>query len=219
MDVKDRKRLSPELRERQIVAEAISFFADQGFGGQTRELAKRIGITQPLLYRYFSSKDALIERVYQDVFVGRWKEDWQTILVDRALPLRDRLSRIYRDYARVIDNREWLRILILAGMKGESLNRRYLEQVREKLIEPLCREMRHEAGLPTPEEVPLTSRETDLAWSFHGTFVYRGIRKWIYEIPIEDDVDAVVDSAIETFLGGFPKALPAMLAAQTAADG
>jgi len=216
MGVNEKKRLSPELREKQIVSEAIAFFADQGFGGQTRELAKRIGITQPLLYRYFASKDALIERVYQDVFVGRWKEDWQAILTERAIPLRERLTRVYREYARVIDNREWVRILILAGMKGESLNRRYLDQVRNKLIEPLCREMRHEAGLPSPEDVPLSSQELDIAWSFHGTFIYRGIRKWIYNVPVEGDADAAVDNAISVFLDGFPKTLPRILSGSAA---
>ena len=196
------------MREKQIVTEAIAFFADHGFGGRTRELAKRIGITQPLLYRYFASKEALIERVYQEVFVGRWKEDWQKILCDRDLPLRKRLTRIYYEYARVVDNREWVRILILAGMKGESLNRRYLEQVRVKLIEPLCGEMRYEAGLPAPDDLPLVSQEIDIAWSFHGTFIYRGIRKWIYDVPVEDDIDAAVDNAISVFLEGFAITLP-----------
>lgn len=210
-DVKEKKRLSPKEREKQIVAEAIAFFADQGFGGQTRELAKRIGVTQPLLYRYFASKEVLIERVYQDVFIGRWREHWQTVLTDRSLSIEDRLTRVYREYARVIDNREWLRILILAGMKGESLNHRYLEQVREKLIEPLCLEMRFEAGMKEPDSLPLTTQETDLAWSFHGTFIYRGIRKWIYELPVEDDLDIVVENAIRMFLGGFPAALATIL--------
>ena len=210
-DTKTKKRLSPQEREKQIVTEAIAFFADQGFGGQTRELAKRIGVTQPLLYRYFASKEVLIERVYQDVFIGRWREDWEQVLTDRSLPIEERLIRVYREYVRVIDNREWIRILILAGMKGESLNRRYLDQVREKLIEPLCLEMRLEAGMKDPGSLPLTTQETDLAWSFHGTFIYRGIRKWIYELPVEDDLDALVENAIRLFLGGFPAALAAIL--------
>ena len=211
MKVTGKKRLSPDMREKQIVTEAIAFFADHGFTGQTRELAKRIGITQPLLYRYFASKEALIERVYQEVFVGRWKEDWYQVLRDRDLPLRNRLTRIYAEYARVIDNREWVRILILAGLKGESLNQRYLEQVRVKLIEPLCGEMRYETGLPDPDDLPLASQEIDIAWSFHGTFIYRGIRKWIYNVPVEDDIDATVDNAIGVFLEGFPMTLPKMV--------
>ncbi len=55
---------APE-RERFIVDEAIRFFAEQGFGGQTRELAKRMGITHSAIYRHFPSKEALIERVYE----------------------------------------------------------------------------------------------------------------------------------------------------------
>ena len=48
-----RQRLTPEQRERQIVDGAIRFFAEVGFEGQTRELAKRLGITIPpsILYR------------------------------------------------------------------------------------------------------------------------------------------------------------------------
>ncbi len=67
-----RKRLPREERERLIVREAVAFFAEVGFDGQTRELARRIGITQPLLYRYFPSKDALIDRVYQEAYLNRW---------------------------------------------------------------------------------------------------------------------------------------------------
>src|ERR1700704_2652866 len=66
-------RLDPTQREAIITREAVAFFAECGFEGQTRQLAKRLRITQPLLYRYFPTKEALIERVYQEVFVGRWK--------------------------------------------------------------------------------------------------------------------------------------------------
>ena len=51
--------MPPGEREAQIVAEAVRFFAETGFEGQTRELAARLGITQPLLYRYFPTKEAL----------------------------------------------------------------------------------------------------------------------------------------------------------------
>ena len=52
------RRLSPDDRRREFVAKATEFFAEEGFGGGTRDLARRLGVTQPLLYRYFPSKDA-----------------------------------------------------------------------------------------------------------------------------------------------------------------
>ena len=45
-----------EARERQIVEGAVAYFAEVGLDGQTRELARRLGITQPLLFRYFPTK-------------------------------------------------------------------------------------------------------------------------------------------------------------------
>ncbi len=40
-------RLDPTQREAIITREAVAFFAECGFEGQTRELAKRLRITQP----------------------------------------------------------------------------------------------------------------------------------------------------------------------------
>jgi hypothetical protein len=42
-----RRDMRAAERERFIVDEAVRFFAEQGFGGQTREFAKRMGITYP----------------------------------------------------------------------------------------------------------------------------------------------------------------------------
>src|SRR5258706_4872995 len=62
------KRLSPDDRRKEFVAKATEFFSEHGFGGGTRDLARRLGVTQPLLYRYFPSKDDLIKEVYRTVY-------------------------------------------------------------------------------------------------------------------------------------------------------
>src|SRR6202158_864525 len=41
------KRLSPDDRRREFVAKATEFFSEEGFGGGTRDLARRFGVTQP----------------------------------------------------------------------------------------------------------------------------------------------------------------------------
>jgi AcrR family transcriptional regulator len=63
------KRLAPDDRRREFVAKATEFFSEEGFGGGTRALAHRLGVTQPLLYRYFPSKDDLIKEVYRTVYI------------------------------------------------------------------------------------------------------------------------------------------------------
>lgn len=202
-----RKRLDPQDRERQIVNEAIRFFAEVGFDGQTRELAKRLGITQPLLYRYFPSKEHLIERVYQETYFQRWQPRWDALITDRTRPLEDRLIQFYCEYTRAIFTYEQIRIFMLAGLAGGDLNRRYLAVVREKLLEPVCREMREVSDLPSTDAVPLTEEEVMMATSMHGSIYYMAIRKWIYHLPLPEDLDLHVERVVRTFLRGTPPTL------------
>jgi AcrR family transcriptional regulator len=58
------RRLAREDREELIVQKAIKYFATHGFGASTRDLAKEIGVSQPLLNRYFPNKEALADRVF-----------------------------------------------------------------------------------------------------------------------------------------------------------
>ena len=110
-----RKRMDRKDREAHIVEEAVRFFAERGFEGKTRELAERIGITQPLLYRYFPSKENLIERVYQEVYVQRWKPEWEILISDRNLSLEDRLCSFYKSYAQSVYDYVWVRIFMYSG--------------------------------------------------------------------------------------------------------
>jgi AcrR family transcriptional regulator len=202
--VAGRRRLERAERERLIVEGAIRFFAEHGFEGRTRDLARELGITQPLLYRYFPSKRDLAERVYREVFLRRWNPAWEALLVDRSLPLRERLSRLYRGYAAAIFQYEWVRIFMFAGLRGVNINRRYLRIVRERIFVPLCRELRRQEGLPPPERVPITDAELEMCWRMHGGFYYMAIRKWVYHLPLPRDLGAAIDQGIDVFLGGAP---------------
>ncbi|HEY0417929.1 MAG TPA: TetR/AcrR family transcriptional regulator, partial [Acetobacteraceae bacterium] len=168
---KPKLRLAPGDRERQILDGAIAYFSEVGFSGQTRELAKRLGITQPLLYRYFPNKQALVERVYQTVFEGRWNPDWIPLLQDRATPLRERLIEFYRQYAEATYRPEWIRIYMYAGLSDPVLNRRYIQLVRKQLMPVYCREVRHECGIPESDG-EVVEEEIEFVWNLHGGVFY-----------------------------------------------
>ncbi len=197
-----RKRLSSEERREEFVQKAIEFFAEQGFDSSTRELAKRLGVTQPLLYRYFESKDDLIAHVYEAVYVRRWRADWDAMLADRSVPLRDRLVGFYHAYTEVVFQRDWMRIFLLAGLKGGAINRRYIDRVRSRILEPIIREFRHENGL---EASPLTDDEIELAWSVHGGIYYYGVRTEIYgQTPIKG-LAFVVETSVDSLLASLSR--------------
>ncbi|WP_375465242.1 helix-turn-helix domain-containing protein [uncultured Methylobacterium sp.] len=94
-----RRHLPGVVRERQIVEAATRFFAGHGFEGQTRERAKRVGITHSAIFRDIPTTEALIERVYHEVFVSRWNLDWDALIRDRTRPLEERLVQFYREPA------------------------------------------------------------------------------------------------------------------------
>lgn len=203
-----RKRLSGEAREQSIAQEAVRFFAEVGFDGDTRELARRLGVTQSLIFRYFPSKAALIDRVYQEVYVGRWNPYWETVIADRSVPLQERLTRLYCDYARTALTWDWVRIFMFSGLRGEQINPRYLEFLRSRILEPVAAEVRAELGLPPPQELPLTMAEIELVWGINARIFYFGQRRWIFNVPIEHDLDELIALTIAHFVGGVRAVVP-----------
>ena len=192
-----RKRLPSEERRREFIAKAVEFFAQEGFESSTRELARRLGVTQPLLYRYFPSKDDLIAEVYEEVYLKRWRPEWEAMLADRTLPMRERLIIFYHAYTDVVFQLDWMRIFLFAGLKGVDINRRYMERVRSRVLEPIVRECRHEAGYVTLDP---TEREVDYAWVMHGGIYYYGVRTLVYQQAQLDKLDFVIRSSIDAFL-------------------
>lgn len=201
---KVRRRLPRNERERLIIDEAIRFFAEVGFEGQTRALAQRLGVTQPLLYRYFPDKEALIERVYEEVFEGGWDPEWEVMLADRSQPLAARLHTLYRLYTLENFTYERVRLFMFAGLKDRSIASRYLSFLREHLFIPLAREMRASAGLDATAHP--TEAEIEVAAGLHGAIGYVGLRRWVYQTAVEIDVDAAVAALIEAFVHGAPGA-------------
>src|SRR6202022_4726392 len=118
---KRRRRLDPEDREREIVEGAVAFFAEVGFDGGLRDLAKRLGMTHQNLFRYFPTKEALIERVYKEVYLNRWQPEWEAVLHDATKPLEGRLIDFYGSYLRAIFRYDWVRIFVFAGLKGVDI--------------------------------------------------------------------------------------------------
>jgi AcrR family transcriptional regulator len=197
------RRLSPDDRRKEFVAKATEFFSEEGFGGGTRDLARRLGVTQPLLYRYFPSKDDLIKEVYRTVYLEPFDPGWDKLLADRSRPIRDRLQEFYRAYTAVIFTRKWLRIYLYSGLKGLDINRWYLSVVRDKVLTRIIKECRHEAGLPAQGKP--TASELEMAWVFHSGIFYYGVRKYIYESPVLVEKEQMISDALDAFLTTFER--------------
>ena len=197
-----RRRLSAKVREQQIVDEAIQFFAEVGFGGGTRGLAKRIGITQPLLYRYFPTKEELIDRVFDEVFVRPLDRTWAARILDRSSPLEERLKNFYIQYGKIVHRYEWIRIYMFSGLIGDAVNRRYIRMIEDEFLKPMCGEIRDYCNLPSVESMPIEELELEKLWILHGGLFYYAVRKNIFHSRVNNDYAKIVVTAIELFLEG-----------------
>lgn len=207
-------RLDPAVRRQQILDAAIAYFAEAGFGVQTRELARRLGISQPLLYRYFPSKDDLIRAVFDVVFMRRWDDQWSVRLRDRSVALEQRLFEFYVQYAAATYKPEWIRIYMYAGLGDLDLNRKYLQLVRTRLLTAMCEEFRH-AFVPARQRARLpkvTPREIELAWTLHGSMFYWAVRQNIFHVRTPLPFDQRARDAIMVFLAGMRETYPLIVA-------
>lgn len=197
-----RSRLPRGEREAAILQAAAELFAERGFGASTREIAARLGVTQALLYRYFPSKQALIDRVISARFGGeRWNPDWDTLLADHTLPLEERLIRFYEAYRRRSKPAS-LKLWVQASLKGAQVAGRYSGTLTRRVLAPIIRELRHEAGLAGFAERGFMRGERELAMVLHGGLVFINIRKHIYRMPMPENLDDLLALHIRTFIPG-----------------
>jgi AcrR family transcriptional regulator len=180
-----RRRLGVAERERQILDGAIQFFADKGLDGQLRDLASSIGVTHALLYHYFPTKQALIDRVYLELFEGRWQPEWETLLDDAAGSPEDKLTAFYVEYVNVALTREFVRILVFSGLTDHTITDRFFSLLRQRLFTRLIRETRRFRGVSSRARA--SERETELLMGLHGGFFYIPMRRWIYAQGVASD--------------------------------
>jgi len=199
------KRLPSAERQKLIVQRAASFFAEHGFDATTRDLAKHLGTTQPLLYKYFKGKDDLIDAVYKNVFLDVWDSEWDVILSDRNRPIIDRLIEFYRRYTDVIMERGWLRIYLFAGLKGVAITGSYIKLVEERLITRIVTEISVARGIDGASKPD--ARMIEIGWALQGSIFYHGVRKFAYGLEPHVDKNVVIGDVVRIFVEGWPSAL------------
>lgn len=186
-----------------ILEAAVDFFAEHGFEAQTRDLAARLGISQGLIFRYFKTKQVLVEQVYQKVFVQRWSKEWEAGLKDRDVPLQERLERFYLSYFQAVDESHWIRVSLYAGLSGSDIITQYIETHVNRLLKVIQREMRVHRGLS--DRVTTDPLEFELVWHLHSTFIYVLVRKYIHHQPVMEDKATLVARVVSTVLNGLPQ--------------
>ena len=82
-------RVPRPVRERQLLELAEALFAERGYAGASMdELARRAGVTKPVVYELFGSKDGLFERLRRPLDRSAWRPRSRPPCGPRATPRR-----------------------------------------------------------------------------------------------------------------------------------
>jgi hypothetical protein len=72
-------------------------------------------------------------------------------------------------------------------------------------------ELRHDHGLPSLQQIPLTEFEVEQMVSMHATAFLLGERRWLYRMPVPVDFEAVIAARIRSFITAAPAQIAAHL--------
>ena len=177
------------------------FFAEEGFSASTRDLADRLGVRQALLYKYYPSKEALLDSIFETVFSEQLSMEFTNLLQDSNKPLLERICALYAHYVRERDG-IGVRLFLRAALDHYPLPKRMAEAQRHKLMIPLIAALRADSGLKPIDEVPVLIGEYELALMLHGSVVFNQIRTHVYGLALVEDSRSLIRLYIATFLDG-----------------
>jgi AcrR family transcriptional regulator len=176
-------RVPRPLRERQLLELAEHLFAERGYGGASMdELARRAGVTKPVVYELFGSKDGVFEACVARS-IDRLAED----VVDAVRSETEPEARLRAGGIAFLrfaaENRVAWDLMSMGGRFAEQARRARSSQA--ELVRGLMAEIAVEGT--DPRELGVAAHAVNAA--------YEGVAQWMWEhpdIPIERLADWVV---------------------------
>lgn len=114
-------------KEKAILSAAESLFAEKGASDTpTAEIAKKAGVTERTLFRYFPSKEALLRRVMFPVLlktlVPVQMNKMKVLLKDSGMSIEEMFKNIFRDRLEVAkENKGKIRFMLIEVLKNANL--------------------------------------------------------------------------------------------------
>src|SRR5687767_2378659 len=122
-DQSPRRRMPAAVRRMTMALGAADFLAANGFEASTRDIAEALGVTQALIYKYFKSKEALIDEALAAAFGDRLGGSADR-LYDTSRPFADRLADFYVSFVAGTSETR-MRLFMRAALDGRKVAQRH----------------------------------------------------------------------------------------------
>jgi AcrR family transcriptional regulator len=194
-------RMTAEDRRGQILRGAMDLFAEKGFrGATTREIARHVGISEALMFKYFPSKEAL----YRAIIQKRTDGSEEMFFPKEAVQAKDD-RQVFRSIASNLIARNtgdptFMRLILYSALEGHELSRIFFEthvMGRTRLLADYIRQrIKEKAFKPVP---PLLA-----ARAFMGMIIHYVQFREIYGMKnlLKFSQKKAVQTFVDTFLNG-----------------
>jgi AcrR family transcriptional regulator len=195
------KRMAAGDRCEQILHGAMELFAEKGFrGATTREIARHLGISEALMFKYFPSKEAL----YRAIIQKRTDGSEEMFFPKEAIQAKDD-RQVFRSVASYLISKNsedptFMRLIQYGALEGHELSKIFFEthaMERTKLLSKYIRQrIKEKAFKKVP---PLLA-----ARAFMGMILHYVQSQEIYDLKkfFHFSQKKVVDTFVDTFLNG-----------------
>ena len=196
-----RKRLTAPARRELIEQAALAVFAERGYHGASVDaIARRAGVTPPVVYDHFASKLALHKRLLE-----RTRDEllamWRTQLAGDA-PAVERIPRALDAWARYVEEHPYAPRMFFHETTGDpevqAIHREVQDQARAALGAILGREEGAERIAGAPDEQSLVMAAEVMRAGLTGLAI------WWSEHP-EVPRERIVATAVNALWLGFER--------------
>jgi AcrR family transcriptional regulator len=189
-----RERKKSRLRQ-QILETAVALFEDKGYEGtRVSDITELLDISQPTFFRYFPSKDAILQEIVADSMQGLARK----LREGRGLKVEERMCQAYGSYADFLKAHRNLARMACSTWSVPWMKRSELEVPSAGFPMPVADVIREaqDSGELT-HKIPAT----ELAEMFSGMLGVL-LLKWCAEIGEPFDLTQRLNSAIGVFCSG-----------------
>jgi AcrR family transcriptional regulator len=195
------QRVSAGDRQASLIAAAASLFAAKGFNGTTtKEIAKAVGVSEALVFKYFPTKRTL----YAAILAEKVTVNELLDVVEAAATKRDdhRVFTMIASYRiRPGVNSTFLRLLLFSALEGHELSELFFGKHHKVFYDYLAAYIRTriEDGAFRSVDPLLAAR------AFIGMVVHHRLLHEIFGVPMHQSHEATVATYVDLFLAGLIK--------------
>jgi len=194
-------RLPAHDRRAQILDAAFEVFSEKGFhGARTRDLAKRAGVSEALVFSHFPTKEALIRAIIDRVGF----EDLVPFLEQRlgAMPPRDALLALAeRVLTNLRDRPHVFRVVFFGLLETPEMAAHFYQKFLSRLLELETRLFRRAFAEGGGHDGSRAVDPAVVARSFHGSLMFYNMAGAIVRLePIPRDPKSLAREIVNLYL-------------------